>query len=72
MGAGFYDRALRGRLRPGSAWRRPRLIGIGFACQELPHIDPAPWDVPLDLIVTEAGIIRPASRARGPHEAREA
>jgi 5-formyltetrahydrofolate cyclo-ligase len=23
------------------------------------RIDPAPWDVPLDVVVTEAGVIRP-------------
>lgn len=69
MGAGFYDRALRGRRRPGSAWKRPRLIGIAYACQQLPRIVPSSWDVPLDLIVTEAGIIRPARGAPGPHEA---
>ncbi len=68
MGAGFYDRALRGRRRPGSGWRRPRLIGIAFACQQVPHIEPSSWDVPLDLIVTEARIIRPARHAPGLRE----
>jgi len=65
MGAGFYDRALRGRRRPGRTWRRPRLIGIGFACQQLPRIEPSRWDVPLDLIVTERGIIEPGRRRPG-------
>jgi 5-formyltetrahydrofolate cyclo-ligase len=58
MGAGYYDRALRRRLDPSRAWRRPRLIGVAYACQELPSIDAAPWDVPLDCIVTEREIIR--------------
>jgi len=65
MGAGFYDRALRGCRRPGGAWRRPRLIGIGFACQQLPRIEPSRWDVPLDLIVTERGLIEPGRRRPG-------
>jgi 5-formyltetrahydrofolate cyclo-ligase len=68
MGAGFYDRALRRRLDTGRAWRRPRLVGVAFACQELPGIAPSPWDVPLDLIVTERGVVvpehRPATRQR--------
>ncbi len=62
MGAGFYDRALRRRLDAGRAWRRPRLVGVAFACQELPGIAASPWDVPLDLIVTEQGIVVPEHR----------
>ncbi|MGB5104280.1 MAG: 5-formyltetrahydrofolate cyclo-ligase, partial [Steroidobacteraceae bacterium] len=69
MGAGFYDRALRGRRRSGTAWRRPRLVGVAFACQQLPGIEPSPWDVALDMVVTESGIIRPGRRAPDPHEA---
>lgn len=59
MGAGYYDRALRRRLERGAAWRRPRLIGVAYACQQLPVIPASPWDVPLDLIVTERGVIVP-------------
>jgi 5-formyltetrahydrofolate cyclo-ligase len=59
MGAGFYDRALRRRLDRGAAWRRPRLIGVAYACQQLPVIPASPWDVPLDVVVTERGIIVP-------------
>jgi len=58
MGAGYYDRTLRRRIDPARAWRRPRLIGVAFACQELAVIEPAPWDVPLDCIVTEREIVR--------------
>lgn len=55
MGAGFYDRSLAylGRRR---TWRRPRLIGLAHACQQLEHIAPRPWDIPLDAIVTEEGV----------------
>jgi len=49
---------LRRRLDPSRAWRRPRLIGVAYACQELPSIDAAPWDVPLDCVVTEREIVR--------------
>jgi 5-formyltetrahydrofolate cyclo-ligase len=59
MGAGFYDRALQRRLDARRPWRRPRLVGVAFACQELPAIAASPWDVPLDLIVTERGIVVP-------------
>ena len=59
MGAGYYDRALRRRLDRGAAWRRPRLIGVAYACQQVPAIPASPWDVPLDLIVTEHGVIVP-------------
>ena len=59
MGAGFYDRALRRRLDRSATWRRPRLIGVAYACQELPLIPTSAWDVPLDLVVTERGIVVP-------------
>jgi 5-formyltetrahydrofolate cyclo-ligase len=62
MGAGYYDRALRRRRDPARRWRRPLLVGVAFACQELPAIPASPWDVPLDLIVTEQGPIVPARR----------
>jgi 5-formyltetrahydrofolate cyclo-ligase len=62
MGAGFYDRALRRRLDATRRWRRPRLIGVAFACQELAAIPTSPWDVPLDLIVTERGLVVPERR----------
>jgi len=58
MGAGYYDRALRRRLER-TGWHRPRLIGVAYACQQLPVIPASPWDVPLDLVVTERGVIVP-------------
>ena len=43
-------------------WRRssprPLAIGIGFAIQLLETIHPQPFDVPMDLIVTETGTRR--------------
>ena len=60
MGAGYYDRALRRRLERSTPWRRPRLIGVAYACQQVPAIPASPWDVPLDLVVTERGVIVPA------------
>ena len=62
MGGGYYDRALSRRLDGRHAWRRPRIVGVAFACQETQVFEPAPWDVPLDLIVTERGVLRPGPR----------
>jgi len=62
MGAGFYDRALRRRRDPSRRWRRPRLVGIAFACQQVPCIPASSWDVPLDVIVTERGVTVPPRR----------
>ena len=58
MGAGFYDRALRPRLDRTQPFRRPRLIGVAYSIQQVDRLDPAPWDVALDLVVTERGILR--------------
>jgi 5-formyltetrahydrofolate cyclo-ligase len=57
MGAGFYDRALRPRLDRTQAFRRPRLIGVAYSVQQVEQLDPASWDVALDLVVTERGIL---------------
>lgn len=48
-GGGYYDRTLE-RLS-----KKPRLVGIAFAAQELEDIPREPHDVPLDTIVTEHG-----------------
>lgn len=49
-GGGYFDRTL-AALKP-----RPFTIGIGFEAAELPTIYPQPHDIPLDLILTEAGM----------------
>lgn len=48
-GGGYFDITLASR-RP-----RPHTIGLGFEIGRLETIYPYPTDVPLDLIVTEAG-----------------
>ncbi|MDF1728324.1 MAG: 5-formyltetrahydrofolate cyclo-ligase [Sulfitobacter sp.] len=56
-GGGFYDRSLE-ELRA----RRPTLaIGFAFAGQEVADLPLEATDQPLDLIVTEAGVIEPAA-----------
>ena len=49
-GGGYFDRTL-AALSP-----RPFTIGIGFQSARLATIYPQPHDIPLDVIVTEAGI----------------
>ncbi len=53
-GAGFYDRCLQ-HLRAGRRWRRPKLIGLGYEFQRVGALAAAPWDVPLDALITEKG-----------------
>jgi 5-formyltetrahydrofolate cyclo-ligase len=49
MGGGYYDRALAGRRR------HPVLVGAAFSFQQVPDLPAQPWDVPLDVVVTERG-----------------
>jgi 5-formyltetrahydrofolate cyclo-ligase len=57
MGGGYYDRAF-GFRRLRAFWHAPLLVGIGYASQEVERIAPAAHDVPLDLVITERGVIR--------------
>lgn len=55
MGGGFYDRSL-ARLHHLRHWRTPRLVGVAYEFQRVPRLPAQPWDVPLDAVVTEAGV----------------
>ncbi|MHA7773651.1 5-formyltetrahydrofolate cyclo-ligase [Roseibium sp. M-1] len=46
-GGGYYDRTL------ASLAEKPLVIGVGFAFCRLPTIFPMPWDIPMDLVVTD-------------------
>ncbi|MCF3934897.1 5-formyltetrahydrofolate cyclo-ligase [Acuticoccus sp. M5D2P5] len=62
-GGGYFDRTL-AALAP-----RPFAIGVGFSAARLATIFPQPHDIPLDLVVTEAGIAdtcAPSRRHSGP------
>ncbi len=49
-GGGYFDRTL-------AAYPvRPRTIGVGWELGRLATIHPQPHDIPLDVIVTEAGV----------------
>lgn len=52
-GGGFFDRTL------AAMAKKPRVIGIGYSAARLSTIYPQMHDIPMDLIVTEAGILRP-------------
>lgn len=53
-GGGFYDRVLADLLRRP---RRPLLVGIAHDFQECAQLPAAPWDRPLDCIVTNRQIV---------------
>lgn len=55
MGGGFYDRSLAFMHRPGPA---PTLIGVAHACQEVASLPVEPWDVPLQVVVSDQGYVR--------------
>jgi 5-formyltetrahydrofolate cyclo-ligase len=57
MGGGYYDRAFAFR-RLRIFWHAPLLVGIGYASQQVERITPAAHDVPLDLVLTEQGVLR--------------
>lgn len=56
MGGGFYDRTLAFARLGGP---RPLRVGVAHACQQLPELTAAPWDVPLHRVVTDQATLRP-------------
>ena len=58
MGGGYFDRTLAYRRRAGS-WRRPHLLGVAFAFQQVAALPSEPWDVPLDGVITDHGLNPP-------------
>lgn len=57
MGGGFYDHTLT-YLHQRRRWRKPTLLGAAFELQRVKHLEAGRWDVPLDGVATELGIIR--------------
>lgn len=53
MGGGFYDRSFAFLLDPDWRGHRPRLIGLGYEFQRVDALIRQPWDVPLDMAITE-------------------
>lgn len=54
-GGGYFDRTLAALAAAGAA---PLKIGVGFETGRLPTVFPQPHDIPMDAIVTEAGVQR--------------
>jgi len=49
-GGGYFDRTL------AALARKPLTVGVGTEAARLPTIHPQPHDIPMDFIVTEAGV----------------
>ena len=54
MGGGYYDRTF-SFLRGRRLLLKPKLLGLAFACQEVPVVAANPWDIRLFSVVTESG-----------------
>ncbi len=54
QGGGFYDRAL-ASLPPDSA--RPATVGVAYSFQRVARVPLDSWDMPLDAVVTETGVV---------------
>lgn len=52
MGGGYYDQTL-AYLRTRTYWRRPLLVGLAHECQRVERLPVRPWDIRLDMVVTE-------------------
>lgn len=59
-GSGYFDRTLAAMVPP------PLAIGIGFELARIASIEPESHDIPLDAVVTEAGIDIFSSRMPAP------
>ena len=56
QGGGFYDRAL-AVLPSGAGALRPAAIGVAHSFQQVDEVPRDPWDVPLDAVVTDTGMV---------------
>jgi 5-formyltetrahydrofolate cyclo-ligase len=57
-GKGYYDRAFSFKKRL-SVDAKPYLIGIAYELQKVPELAAKPWDIPLQIIITEETIYYP-------------
>lgn len=51
-GGGFFDRTLAGLKE------KPLVIGVSYELARMQTIQPQPWDMPMDYVVTERGVYR--------------
>jgi len=54
MGGGFYDRCFAFKKLNNT---KPLLMGYAYDFQEIDSLEPESWDVDLDMIATESGLI---------------
>ncbi len=54
MGGGFYDRSFAFRRDPGCD--QPALVGVAHELQRVDALVPKPWDVRLDMVVTDQAV----------------
>lgn len=52
MGGGFYDRSLE-FLRHRRHWHKPQVLGLAYDFQRVDGLQPEPWDIPLQGVITE-------------------
>lgn len=56
MGGGFYDRCFSFK-QVDKRCAQPVLCGLAFDCQRVAKLAAENWDIPLDCVATESGII---------------
>lgn len=54
QGGGYYDRTFEFTRET----EKPQLVGVAHDDQREPALNPQPWDIPLDVIVTERTVYR--------------
>jgi len=55
QGGGYYDRSF-AFLKQRLIWRKPLLLGMAYAFQQVPRLTAQAWDIPLDAVCTEQGL----------------
>ena len=56
MGKGYYDKTFSFRREESSKSKKPFLVGLAYGFQKVDEIHTHPWDVSLDMVITEKAI----------------
>ena len=56
MGGGYYDRCFSFTKHKNKV-SKPLLIGLAHSCQESPELPNEEWDIALDLIISDRGVV---------------
>ncbi len=54
MGGGFYDRTL--AFKQQKTFKKPKLYGLAFDCQQAKQLQAQKWDIALDAVITPTNI----------------